>query len=75
MTIQAFLNHIVTAITVPGPASERNGRTTDQGGSPPRGPGAIAAVLPGLARRQRIWRAVLVACGEHVVMDLADRVI
>ncbi len=34
-TIQAFLNRIVTAITVPGGASEWNGGTTDQGRSPP----------------------------------------
>lgn len=34
-TIQAFLNRIATAITVPRPASEGNGGTTDQGGFPP----------------------------------------
>jgi len=35
MTIQAFLNRIATAITVPAPAPEWNGGTGDQGGSPP----------------------------------------
>ncbi len=34
-TVQAFLDRIVTAITVPGPASEWGGGSTDQGGSPP----------------------------------------
>ncbi len=34
-TIQAFLNRIATAITVPGPASEWGGGTTGQGGFPP----------------------------------------
>jgi hypothetical protein len=34
-TIQAFLNRIATAITVPRPASEGKGGTTNQGGFPP----------------------------------------
>ncbi len=34
-TIEAFLNRVATAITVPRPASEGNGGTTGQGGFPP----------------------------------------
>jgi hypothetical protein len=34
-TIQVFLNRVAAVITVSGPASERDGGTTDQGGSPP----------------------------------------
>ena len=34
-TIQAFLNRVTVAITIPGPASNWDGGTTDQGGFPP----------------------------------------
>jgi hypothetical protein len=34
-TVQAFLNRVAAALTVSGPAAERGGGTTDQGGSPP----------------------------------------
>jgi len=75
-TIQAFLDRVAAAITVPGPASEWNGGTRGQGGSVPPAAQAPqpAAASAGLTRR-RTGRAVLAGFGVYVVADLADRVI